>query len=145
MPVPESCPKCGGSTFFDNRAENMDRIAAGQKARPDFKCKAVSCDWVQWPPKNGHAAAPKPAPPKVAYNTPVALPGEFASEEEELRELHGKTQPSKGAIVAHQYEATLDWVLSHVCPKLTQADIPVDAAAVNSMIATILIQASKAA
>lgn len=90
--IPETCPKCGGSTFFDNRAENAERIAQGQKARPDWKCRNQSCDWVQWPPKTG-ATKPFPKPPaKVAYNTPVALPGEFdGHEDEETADLNAHT------------------------------------------------------
>lgn len=46
-----SCPKCGGTNLWDNRAENAARAARGEKARPDFKCKAQGCDGVIWPPK----------------------------------------------------------------------------------------------
>lgn len=99
-----------------------------------------------------------PSAPAVAVaphrGTPKALPGEFDGfEDEQTAELNAHTgrgtgnttSPSRGTIVAHNYAATLDWVLKNVVPKLSAADIPVDGAAVNSICATIIIQTSKAA
>jgi hypothetical protein len=43
-----ACPKCGGSSMYDNREENARRLARGQKARPDFKCQQPDCDGVVW-------------------------------------------------------------------------------------------------
>lgn len=54
-----------------------------------------------------------------------------------------KNDTSKITQVERQYEATLTWVLDSVVPRLSKADIPVDAAAINSIIATCMIQASK--
>lgn len=48
-----ACPKCGGTQLYDNRAENAQRVARGEKARPDFKCRKRDCDGVIWPPKPG--------------------------------------------------------------------------------------------
>jgi hypothetical protein len=42
------CPKCRGSNMYDNREVNAQRIAAGKKARPDFKCMEQGCDGVIW-------------------------------------------------------------------------------------------------
>lgn len=44
------CPTCGGPTF-DNRQQNAQRIANGEKPRPDFKCKDRDCGWVKWGPR----------------------------------------------------------------------------------------------
>ena len=52
-PRPE-CPKCGKG-MYDNRKENDKRAAAGDKLRPEYKCKDKGCDGIywpgQWPPK----------------------------------------------------------------------------------------------
>lgn len=45
-----SCPKCQGK-MFDNRAENDERAARGEKLRPDWKCRSRTCDGVIWRPK----------------------------------------------------------------------------------------------
>lgn len=43
-----NCPKCGNG-MYDNRAENAERVAAGQKARPAFACKdKTGCKHVVW-------------------------------------------------------------------------------------------------
>lgn len=47
----ERCPKCGGEVW-DNRQENLKRVAKGQKERPEFSCKDKDgCGWIQWPEK----------------------------------------------------------------------------------------------
>jgi hypothetical protein len=43
-----ACPKCRGADMFDNREENVRRLARGKKALPDFKCKQSDCDGVVW-------------------------------------------------------------------------------------------------
>lgn len=45
-----ACPECD-LAMWDNRAENDRRAAAGEKLRPDWKCKDKSCDGVIWRPK----------------------------------------------------------------------------------------------
>ena len=43
-----NCPKCGGG-MYDNRAENLERVAGGLKARPAFACKdKTGCKHVVW-------------------------------------------------------------------------------------------------
>lgn len=73
------CPKCGGR-MYDNRAENATRIAAGKKARPDFKCAARACAEVIWPApqrkasaKNAEAEPANDVPP-WDYEPPDELP-----------------------------------------------------------------------
>ena len=122
---------------------------------PIFKCKDKECSsngGVIWPPRDGAAPVAKGRSGVAKpYNTPKALPGEFDGyEQEETAELNARTgngtaPQSRGTIVAHQYGATLDWVLANVVPKLSAADIPVDGAAVNAICATIIIQAGKSA
>ena len=42
------CPKCGGA-MYDNRAENVTRVAEGKSARPAFACKdKTTCKNVIW-------------------------------------------------------------------------------------------------
>jgi len=147
-----ACPKCGGPCW-----DQKNGLFPWKPGTPIFKCKDKECSTnggVIWEPKGGAApvATGRSGVPKP-YNTPKALPGEFDGyEQEETAELNARTgngsapaPQSRGSIVAHQYEATLNWVLANVVPKLTEADIPVDGAAINSICATILIQASKAA
>jgi phage RecT family recombinase len=51
-PVIAKCPKCGSADMYDNREENVKRRAAGQRSRPDFKCKDEACGGLIWPPKD---------------------------------------------------------------------------------------------
>lgn len=56
---PAACPKCGGKCY-DNRAENDQRAARGEKLRPDFACRDRACNGVIWRPdgkKKGGASA----------------------------------------------------------------------------------------
>lgn len=52
------CPKCEGQ-MWDNRQQNVERVAKGLKRTPDFKCKNEECGHVIWPPKDKTATAPK--------------------------------------------------------------------------------------
>ena len=53
-----NCPKCGGQ-MWDNRKENAERVASGQKARPEFACKdKANCGEVLWPPKDKKQPVP---------------------------------------------------------------------------------------
>jgi hypothetical protein len=46
--VNPSCPKCDGA-MWDNRADNVKRVAEGKKARPAFGCKdKQNCDGIIW-------------------------------------------------------------------------------------------------
>lgn len=69
------CPSCGGA-IYDNRRKNTERIAAGQKAMPDFSCKdKEGCGWKKWPPKN--AVRPSASPPvskPTAHHPGYTLP-----------------------------------------------------------------------
>ena len=38
--IPTFCKDCGKTEFWDNRAQNDDKIGKGAKIGPDFKCKA---------------------------------------------------------------------------------------------------------
>ena len=66
------CPDCGGKVY-DNRAKNAERIAAGERPMPDFKCQA--CEWKKWPPRpqgsgggKGNFGGPrKPAEPRYTW------------------------------------------------------------------------------
>lgn len=71
-----ACPKCGGPCW-NNVRENDARIANGEKARPDFKCKNRACDGAIWRPKNGNGRPPVQAqtPQPISYGDP--LPGEY--------------------------------------------------------------------
>lgn len=42
-PFPGFCKKCGHTEFFDNRAEQDQKLLAGQGIGPDWKCKNVAC------------------------------------------------------------------------------------------------------
>ena len=72
-----TCPKCGGQVY-DNRAENDQRLARGEKLRPDYKCRDRACDGAIWRPKNGQPAprAAAPAQTKQAYSAGGPLPYE---------------------------------------------------------------------
>jgi ssDNA-binding Zn-finger/Zn-ribbon topoisomerase 1 len=49
------CPKCKG-VMWDNRQQNAERLAKGEKQRPDFACKdRQNCDGVIWPPRDANA------------------------------------------------------------------------------------------
>lgn len=54
-----ACPKCG-SGLYDNRPKNVDRLAAGQKALPEGRCKqyvdppkGTGCKGVIWSYQKG--------------------------------------------------------------------------------------------
>jgi phage RecT family recombinase len=63
-----ACPKCGAG-MYDNRKENAERKARGEKPRPDFKCKNRQCDGVIWhqekeqPSESAPSAGDQPPPP----------------------------------------------------------------------------------
>ena len=40
---PQFCKGCGGTEFYDNRAEGDEALLAGKKLGPDWKCKNPSC------------------------------------------------------------------------------------------------------
>lgn len=42
-----TCPECDGA-MFDNRAENVERLKQGKKARPAFKCRQKECEGLYW-------------------------------------------------------------------------------------------------
>lgn len=53
--------------------------------------------------------------------------------------------PSRANKAQRDYADHLEWVLKEVTPKLSAQDIPVDMAGINAAVATLMIQASKAA
>lgn len=46
------CPQCG-KVVIDNREKNKFRLAAGEKAMPEFSCddRKGGCGWKQWAPR----------------------------------------------------------------------------------------------
>jgi hypothetical protein len=48
LPDPTSCPVCHGE-IWSNVEANKERIKAGKKPMPEFKCKDTKCGWLQWP------------------------------------------------------------------------------------------------
>lgn len=73
------CPECGSENLYDNRRENDERIARGEKPRPDWKCK--DCGHVVWRPK-GQAARKPAAPVKQGFTSGPRLPGEEPEQEQ---------------------------------------------------------------
>jgi transposase len=71
------CPECGSENLYDNRRENDERIARGEKPRPDWKCKA--CDHVIWRPK-AQAGRKPAAQQKQGFSVGGPLPGEEPDE-----------------------------------------------------------------
>ncbi len=69
--TPAFCKDCGERDFYDNRTDIDDKIKAGKRIGPDFKCKACKKGGV-WRPgsydynealKGGTGAAMAPPPP----------------------------------------------------------------------------------
>lgn len=67
------CPKCHGA-MWDNREQNVKRVAQGLKARPSFSCKnKETCDGIIWS-DTGVDAPRKGAAPKKAAPVPAGAP-----------------------------------------------------------------------
>lgn len=87
--VNPSCPKCAGA-MWDNRADNVKRVAEGKKPRPSFGCKdKQNCDGIIWSasgvdeprsgaptPSSSRAARRAPAPPSFDDFPPPQEPEE---------------------------------------------------------------------
>lgn len=114
------CPKCGSPNLWDNRAENAERVARGEKARPDWKCKDRNCDGVIWPPKGGRAAAPKPN-----GKQPISIGAPIAGLDDEP---YGTTLPipPKPTLVtdeAERFRGAVLWVVQEIEPILREKGI----------------------
>jgi hypothetical protein len=130
-----TCPKCGGSNMYDNREENAQRVATGQKARPDFKCKTAGCEGVIWPPRNG--AAPRAAArPASTTKQPTNIGGPLPWEEQET----GSAPVARTDVPASF--ALYDRCFEHAFKVASAAKIT-DQQAIASMAATLYIQAHK--
>ena len=130
--MPTECPKCGGSEFYDNRAENAERVARGEKARPNFKCKNRSCDYAQWPPKQANGRPPVQQAPK-----PQAAPSAYVGD------LPGDAGAVDFQSLCKRYAECVGYVVNQIVPALTAKDIGVDPATVSSMAAAIWIERNK--
>jgi hypothetical protein len=132
-----ACPKCGGQELYDNRAENAERVARGEKARPAFKCKDSACAGVIWGPKSSPAKA---SPVKVAQSFGT-LPGD----EEEAQELRQATTVDAFDEIASRHAKCLKHVVKHVVPWLEKEGITTDAQAVSALTAQLFIELNRRA
>lgn len=131
------CPKCQGPTY-DNRAENDQRVAKGEKMRPDFKCKDKNCDGVLWRPKEGWGAAPAPAPTtaKQGFSAGPHIPA--------IDGEHPALPHEKLDMICAASKAFLGHVLSTEIPELVKAQIGASDTYVHARVANLLITAEKA-
>lgn len=147
-----NCPKCGGATF-DNVKENDARLAAGEKIRPDYKCRDKDCGGVVWRPKDGQRVAGVPAKPaaqQVSYDTRPSHNGHDANGRDFLDRSETGAAPNDGGgsrIVAwgklfEAYDLCMGKAVE-TAKKMDAAEIGSSPESVAAIAATLLIQADR--
>lgn len=141
------CPKCKGG-MYDNRAENDERVARGEKLRPDYKCKQRNCDGVIWRPKNGNGqgAVPTPIPvSQASYGGPhvPAIDGPYSAPQVPVPTPPPVQPPQPSDNLFDMYKEITGWVLRDIVPLYAQSNVGASPESVAAMVATIYIQASK--